>query len=516
MRPLVGEVATGTTTSPWRDKGGFAAMDTQRRGPHSVGTKRSAAGPLPTLLFLVLALGVVLLPFSCASDAREATQGTATPTLVVFGPDDTPIPSPAFAVPPTATPSPTKPPTFTRTPSPVRPTATADTAALDQYARQVLARTANLRGLQPKTSVPLGYLNKDELRARLAKVVEKDVSAEDLAKEKALYVVLGYVDPAEDLLRLYLDLLSEQVLGFYEFDTREMKVVRANGRTALSTLDELTLAHEYVHALQDQHFDIGARMKDLKGASERALALQALAEGDAVLAMAAYGQQYKTREELAQVQEQAGAFDQSRLDAAPLPIQAEMLFPYQQGAIFVASLLRSGGWAAVDKAFADPPRTSEQIMHPQKYLDGEDAERVALPDLGPALGPEWTRVGEDTLGELGWSVYFVSRLDPGRARRGADGWGGDSWAIYQRQDGRYAFAALSTWDDADEAGEFLDALRESEKLRSGVSATLAEPARFAWSGRDSGYASLKGTQVLLVVAPDEATVQKVTARFGGF
>jgi hypothetical protein len=190
-----------------------------------------------------------------------------------------------------------------------------------------------------------------------------------------------------------------------------------------SPMDEVTLAHEYVHALKDQNFDIGARLKGMKGDSEKESAFQALVEGDATLAMTVYAQKHLTREQLAGLSQQGGGTSQEKLKSAPLVLRESLMFPYQSGAVFASALAQAGGWPAVDRAFAKPPTTTEQVIHPQKYTSGEGAQSIELPKVAAALGSDWSVYDEDTLGELGVYVYLAAGLQSAKAQKAAEGWG---------------------------------------------------------------------------------------------
>ncbi len=463
-------------------------------------------GARAALMAATLVLVLVLAP-ACGPGEVKAPTPAATAVPVAAAPTATPSPLPTSTASPTAlsTPSPSPTP-----PSPTPATPSPAVAA-------VFAQAAEVRGLRAKGAVPIGFLSRAEVRPYLTRLMQSDLDPADLAKDKALYVALGLLHPQDDLSEMLLDLSTEQVLGFYEFTAREMKVVGSAGVGPLSPLDELTLAHEYVHALQDQHFGLGSQMKKNKDADDRALALQALSEGDASLAMLLYGQQHLTPKELAQVQEQAAGVDTQKLNEAPLVLQASMLFPYQKGIEFVAALHRIGGWGQVDRAYTNPPLSSEQIMHPDKYLKGEGPVRVDLPDVGDTLGPGWSRLGSDTLGEFGWFVYLISALDPARAAKGADGWGGDSWLVYRDAAGRHVLVALVMWDSAQEATEFYNTLRDGARLRGGAVARPASATSFSWErAADAGRVSLNGLHTLVIIAPDAGTAAKVAERFSGF
>lgn len=373
-----------------------------------------------------------------------------------------------------------------------------------------MSGAASVRQLKPKGVTPLTSLPREGLRSYLIQQYEKENNQENLQKEKATLQLLELLKEGDDLHEMSVGLLSEQIVGFYDLDSREMRLVGAAGQQ-LAPLDELTLAHEYVHALQDQHFDLANTLEKVKEDSERSMALRSLTEGDATLAMTLFARERMTPEQLSRAaadQPSGGASDE-KLRSAPLVLQISLLFPYQNGAIFTASLFQQGGWPAVDRAYANPPTTTEQVMHPEKYLAGEGAKPVQAPDVAAALGASWALWDQDVLGELGALTYLQNGLTLDRATRAATGWGGDQLALYRSAEGKHALVAVTEWDSAQDAMEFFDALRSLQNMRPGVKVTGSTETRLAWSGGSRfGRADVKGTRVAMVIGPEEAGVQK--------
>ena len=144
-------------------------------------------------------------------------------------------------------------------------------------------------------------------------------------------------------------------------------------------------------------------------------------------------------------------------DPATLAVLASMppilletsLFPYQAGATFVAGLRADGGYASLNAAFAKPPASTAQILHPEKYASGEGPVPVALPDdLAALFGAGWTEFATDTLGELQTRVWLKQGGVAGdAARTAADGWGGDRMILVRGPDGTSSVLVYaSTWD----------------------------------------------------------------------
>jgi hypothetical protein len=135
--------------------------------------------------------------------------------------------------------------------------------------------------------------------------------------------------------------------------------------------------------------------------------------------------------------------------SAPPIITESMMFPYLRGLVFFAKLANDGGWKAIDEAYAEPPVSTEQILHPEKYRLHRDLPMVV--DLGPLEpGEGWKEVGRNVMGEMQLGVLL--RRQDGKAA--AAGWDGDRYAIFEKPDGSLALAWFSTWDSENDASEF--------------------------------------------------------------
>jgi hypothetical protein len=192
-------------------------------------------------------------------------------------------------------------------------------------------------------------------------------------------------------------MLASQVAGLYNPDDKKLYVVSRSGR--IGALEKATFSHEFTHALQDQNFDLGSLKLDEIGQGDRSFARLALVEGDATLAMTYWEIQNLTTADLGELLQQAQT-DPSTAQLAALPaiLRESLLFPYVQGLTFVQGLQSGGGWRAVDSAFAKPPASTEQILHPDKYTAGEQPDAVTLPsDLAAKVGSGWSAPVVDTL-----------------------------------------------------------------------------------------------------------------------
>src|SRR3990170_3474446 len=161
-------------------------------------------------------------------------------------------------------------------------------------------------------------------------------------------------------------------------------------------------AHEYVHALQDQHYDLdeglGYSNEACDDDADRCAALSAMLEGDATLLETQWLRTYATEQDFQEIQEFIATFESPVFDTAPWFLQEDLLFPYILGIGFVTELFVEGNWAAVDEAYSRPPASTEQILHPGRYPDDLPI-LLTSPDLTPALGGDWSELGRRVLGE---------------------------------------------------------------------------------------------------------------------
>jgi hypothetical protein len=293
----------------------------------------------------------------------------------------------------------------------------------------------------------------------------------------------------------------------YDRDTRRMYVIGEANPTDPAT--RVTFAHEFTHALQDQHFDLNKVDPAPSDDDDRSAAVQALIEGDATLTMAVYARQELTARERSVYAREQG--DGANFKDAPLAVREQLLFPYEEGLDFAIALQKQGGNAALDAAFADPPTSTEQIIHPDKYLAHEAPVAVSLPDVAAALGDGWQQTEANTLGELDLREMVEQFTDRKTADRAAAGWGGARYALLEKGPAA-AIAIRTTWDTAPDAQEFFDAYKRAMGNRYGTQArVLTDQAdRHALAGPDfAALLSLSGQDVVLVLAPDQPVMDTI-------
>ncbi|HEY7234823.1 MAG TPA: hypothetical protein VH539_11785 [Gemmatimonadaceae bacterium] len=348
------------------------------------------------------------------------------------------------------------------------------------YADRVAADVPEIEkavGVPFKHPPKLEVRTRAQVRAFVAAQLEDTAARRDLAGKEATYKVLGLIPDTMSVRKLFLDVLTEQILGYYDPKTKVLYVM--NG--APDDVIGLTIMHELVHALQDQYFNLDSLQHQL-GDADREAAAQAIVEGEAVyeqveaagggrgnIAARFPGGRDRIRDLIRESQ------SSPVLNAAPMVIQEELLFPYINGFDFVARFKeREPGKLPFD----DMPQSTEQVMHDRAYFGTpRDAPlRVTLPKVPGAIY-------ENTLGEFDTRLFLYEHLqDQEAASRAAIGWGGDRYVVVSTSAGN-GIAWVTAWDSAIDAAEFVDALGQAiQKRYRGAAPTIGARGVRTYSG----------------------------------
>lgn len=299
------------------------------------------------------------------------------------------------------------------------------------YLKQIdeaLRLVSSTRELDAKERVQGALIERDALLSRLRTDVVSDLKQELVLGTTELLVALNTAPANFDFVESVTALYTSQLAGFYDPKEKRMYL--------LADLDEegkrATLWHELVHALQDQYYDLRTLSDWAFDATDRLSAVQALAEGDATSAMLdlVLAPRSMRATELpdgflgpdAMLME-----GKAELEKVPPLLKRSVLAPYNDGVKFVHFLRRRGGWASVDAAWKKLPVSTEQILHPEKYLAGEAPEEVPVP---PPPVPEAALVYRDVLGEQTFRLLFQDWMPTRTAVESANDWAGDRVAVY--------------------------------------------------------------------------------------
>jgi len=372
---------------------------------------------------------------------------------------------------------------------------------------EILAKVSALRGLAILHPVPSGFKSRDDIRSLVLKDFDGTAKAAEFDDTTALLKFLRLVGPEFELRRETTQLLTEQIAGFYEPKSRFFYLAD------WIPIDEqrAVIAHELTHALADQHFNLRRFEKWSTKNGDAKLAAHALVEGEATALMVQYSLAERgLPSDLAKLPVSlkdvllAGVTapdpDHPVYSNAPDVLKQSLQFPYVYGAGFVQVLVRDGAWRRVDDCYRALPQSSEQIMHPEKYLHGEAPVLVGLPNISPLLGKGWRRADDDVTGEFGCFVLLKSTLGETRAAQAAAGWGGDRYGFYRDPTGTLStYVQRSAWDSVDDAREYFEASTAHLESMYGTARSESPTALRTWETPD-GIVRLerRDTSVLLL------------------
>jgi hypothetical protein len=350
-------------------------------------------------------------------------------------------------------------------------------------------QVVEIRGLRPKATVSPTVLDDAGIKKLIDGSFRKDNPPEVMAANERLLKAFALFPADASLTDLYISLLGSQVAGLYSPDDKKLYVVSKTG--GLGAVEKATFSHEFTHALQDQNFDIGKLQLDEIGQSDRSLGRLSLVEGDATLTMSQWEIKHLSQAELGEIIAGSANDDSLKVLLSMPPILREsLLFPYTLGLGFVQGLQSSGGWDAVNAAFADPPTSTEQVLHPDKYVAHEKPLPVEIAaDLATRLGAGWKVALQDTFGELEMQVWLKqnSAISSATAIDAAAGWGGDRVAVLDGPNGRWGVVLRTVWDTNADAAAFESAASDSvERLPTPAGLIRAEnsPERWVLIGSD--------------------------------
>jgi hypothetical protein len=378
----------------------------------------------------------------------------------------------------------------------VAPTVTVPLdATLEGQIEALIATTEELRGrvflTAPRIVVLAPAVLNDRARVAVPAATEAD---------EQFYRFMGLLSSEDDLASLLKATAADPGVAVADLAAGEILVAE---RDRLSPLEQMTVVHELVRLLIDQHFGYRAALEVLAGAdrADEATALRALVAGDAAYMQLLFFESRLSEEDRRTAALEAAARDTASWEALPEFIAADLRFPSEEGFDLVARLVVDGGVPALDAAYADPPRTTEQVLDPDRYLLGEQP-RVAL--LPATALPGYAVEQDGVLGRWGLELLFTGLFPAGEVIQAGDGWGGDHYRLLVADDAT-AFVYLYQGDSERDAREvtqlFIDHAREV--LAAGQGVAEADGLLFDESG-PYVFLDRAADRLLVVIASDPA------------
>lgn len=318
---------------------------------------------------------------------------------------------------------------------------------------ELMDELPEIRGFDFAKPVVAQPVDQAEIARDLTEYADLAYPKDQMARRSRAWETIGVIPDGTDLREVYEAYGSSQVIGYYDTLTGELKFI---GTEDPSPLERITLAHELTHAIDDQRF--GLEKLDVLAAEcrdEEAGAAIALVEGNATFFMLRWAQAYLTPAEQVEVGVEAALQDTSTEGIPPFILRLQQ-WSYDEGLRFITALSSQGGVDAIDDAFLDPPVSTEQVIHPERYPNDAPTP-VDVPDLSDELGQGWEDLDVMTVGEAWLRLAMGLRVDGTQAGNAAAGWDGGTYRAWS--DGQEVAVVLSTvWDSERDASEFATAM----------------------------------------------------------
>ena len=303
------------------------------------------------------------------------------------------------------------------------------------------------------------FLTRAHFREQFKREMQAEVSWDDVRQYlQELWLLRLVNDPSIDFYDVSADLYSDGILGYYDHHKAELFVI--TDKLDLDAEAQVTLSHEFAHALQDQHYKLKKLWPTESTNWDQSMAVRSLVEGDATLTGYGWAAAYMSGSDYRSLFE-GRTLSPEVENKTPPYLGISSIFPYTAGTMFVAEIMQVGYFSTVNLALQGPPRSTEQIMHPEKFIQTpiDHPKDVALPDLMPALGEPWAFKESNTLGEFELNTMLLENgaSDPDK---GADGWGGAEFALYKLEQEALVYSG-TVWDTEQDASEFYGAMYES-------------------------------------------------------
>jgi hypothetical protein len=356
-------------------------------------------------------------------------------------------------------------------------------------------KVEEIGGLRFLRSVPIDFMSRDELASYIRDLFEDEYPPAVAEREERALRALGLLESGQDLRQIRFRVLNENIAGFYDERPGVKQLFAISSGRSLNLMNQLILAHELRHAIQDQHLQLRELLGKMSDYDDRRLAALSLIEGDATLVMQTYmssgegaggaglesllgdlGAQAMDARSLAEM------FAGPALRDAPPVVREQLITPYFDGMRLASLIYEKGGFDLLNRKLRDLPRSTEQVLHPEKYLERLDEPVEVHLDVG-ALGGVAIE-SEGRVGELFIRTLFESVLSPGQGAEAAAGWGGDSYAVWVDRKGRYHLTWKTIWDTRNDAQEFLNAAVQLYSAGRDSTATAGGMGVHSFEGSD--------------------------------
>lgn len=340
---------------------------------------------------------------------------------------------------------------------------------LETNIENIFENVQKIRDLKAKKSVSVGIKDTKELNTFLNKMFKDEYKDKDIRNDYLTLYHFGLIKKDTNIKETFLNLYTEQIAGFYDNKSRELYVI---DNPKISDIEsQIVISHELIHALQDQYFNLTNLLSNDKN-QDSLLAKMSLVEGEAMLGSVEFISMSLVKDGLNSLKTLSGLFknpmsnfSQDALNKTPGFLVEQMMFPYVSGMKFASHLKEHyQGWNDFANIYKSPPVSTEQIIHPEKYISGEVPIKINI-DEKVIKDKKYTFLRKDSFGEFFLYNYFLEYLDESESEKASYGWGGDNSLLFADKDNNSIFVYKSAWDTNKDAEEFFNSFKKTINIR---------------------------------------------------
>ena len=334
---------------------------------------------------------------------------------------------------------------------------------LRRLVEEVQPGAAELAGFPVGAPVEVAVKTREEVREYMIRMVEISNPDGDLYRRGMCLARIGLLPEGFDLEAGMVDLVTEQAGGLYDpFSKQFWGILNLSASLRAPSYQRLIASHELTHALQDRETDIVELLDVFLENPDYEYAFRSVIEGMATVVMFAYTQDLEvdevpdTRSTMrAGFEQKAGNPSLEAYGDSPVYVRELLISPYAEGGAFVQAWQRANPDLELAVLMKNIPRSSEQVLHPEKYLTPDEPTVIDLSGIDTSLSDVWDAFYATTLGEFDlltlFSIHEETQAD---AAEIAAGWDGMRFRAFEDRDGHLLLLGSSVWDSEEDARQF--------------------------------------------------------------
>jgi transcriptional regulator of met regulon len=367
-------------------------------------------------------------------------------------------------------------------------------STLFQEVDEMTSALSEITGWPVRRKVPAKIITKEEFRHQVESRMKGASTNKEMHAEEVTLKMFGFIPQEFDLAKETVDLVSEQAAAFYDYSKKRLFVLDS---TSEGTEQRVALVHELAHALADQQHPLGKYLKKDSPDDDGSTAREAVMEGQATWLTWAYvskrngGKAEVSQETIEKLTDNSGPEDADFpvFSKEPLYLRESLVFPYDEGLKFQDAVYRKLGRKSFDEIFARPPRSTQQILHPQKYIDDEKPIDVDPPSLDKK---EFRVINDGSVGEFDHSMLLRQFVPEKEGRTAASHWRGGAFRLYEHKHEKYpVLSYVSAWSSPEAAREVFTLYQRVMKGKWKVMNVTERTADHVYGTGDSGKFQLK-------------------------